>query len=96
MTICTVARVPCPKCGRILDRAGTLGGTVDPDAPRIGDFTICSYCLSLLRFADDGAYTYVSPSEIAALDPELRDALTGAVEFAIGLMSVRPVGRRDN
>jgi len=37
----------CPRCGRVMDGATNCTGD---GAPSAGDFTVCFYCATILRF----------------------------------------------
>jgi hypothetical protein len=47
MTEFETPRVPCPACGRPLDRASNPDGT---GAPEPGDITVCLRCATTLLF----------------------------------------------
>jgi hypothetical protein len=86
---------PCPQCGHHIDRAGPIPGAMfDPEAPRNGDFTICGYCLAVLRFAPGGTYLLMTPEAIAALPSYVRDWLVQAVIYARGMIRGPEPGKR--
>ena len=53
---------PCPVCGRVLDAASMVGGE---GRPKPGDFTVCMYCSSILRF--DGNLSLRQPGDRALI-----------------------------
>lgn len=42
---------PCPTCGVVVDGATVIGQREDV-RPNPGDFTLCVYCLSFLRYGE--------------------------------------------
>ena len=73
----------CPACRHAINRAGTVRPG-DTHAPRPGDYTVCAYCLAVLRFTTAGLEC-VSDAERHALPAQLRAALEGAITFALGM-----------
>lgn len=63
---------PCPRCGAMLDGAGTFAGPIEPPNP--GDLTVCIYCAGLLRFGVGLALEAVEGDELilALADPDVR------------------------
>jgi transcription elongation factor Elf1 len=66
------ARMPCPKCGYPCDRATA----VDHDArPKVGDFSVCGCCGSILQFDEGECYKLVDPFSFALLPADVRAQL---------------------
>jgi hypothetical protein len=81
----TIARVPlrfCPTCGMRLKAAAALSSE-NPPAP--GDVTVCTYCVTALRFDERLHVQALSSEEISALEPalaaELRQARTLVLSY---------------
>jgi len=70
----------CPVCSSELDRA-TEAGSVDGDAPKSGDISVCLYCSSVLIFKDDLGIRLVKQEEIDGWDVEIK-RLLGTVLIA--------------
>jgi len=69
-------RVQCPNCGRIVDRATRIGGTVRPPLPY--DVAVCCRCAALLEFGDDMEIRLLSNEALMRLDEGHRDLLLKA------------------
>lgn len=52
----------CPSCGTLL-RTGSCINLKDT-LPKCGDFTVCTRCLSLLRYTDKGTLELVDTNEL--------------------------------
>jgi hypothetical protein len=56
------APAPCPSCDEPLDAAAMIGGV---ETPAAGDWTICVYCLTWLRFTETMGLREATAAEIA-------------------------------
>lgn len=55
----------CPTCKTILDGASGIGNR---DAPQPGDYSVCVYCGTILRFLQSGfGFTAVAPQKVPEL-----------------------------
>lgn len=71
----------CPTCGETLDAAS---GLTNADAtPKSGDFSLCAYCGTVLRFCDDLSIAEATKEDIDLLDDESFE------EIAIAQMIIR-------
>jgi len=60
----------CPNCGEVLDSACEV--KVEGNArPSSGDFTICIYCATSLRFTEDLTLRLLTPDDKPDIPPEL-------------------------
>lgn len=57
---------PCPSCGKDLDGATPVGDDKEI-VPEPGDVTICVYCATWLRLADDNTFELLDSISVAAL-----------------------------
>lgn len=58
---------PCPKCGKILDRAGSLEESEPPDPDSL---TVCLGCEAVLRFDKEMVLRQMTQKEIEDLPTE--------------------------
>jgi hypothetical protein len=72
-------KTTCPVCGKIVDGYTCLDGEGKPSD---GDFTLCVYCLTYLRFGFGLRLRIAKEKELKKeLKPEQRDKLAKAVAF---------------
>jgi len=64
----------CPFCGKILDGYTVLDN--DGGGPSDGDFTLCVYCLTPLRFTFGLRLRIMRDDEIRELGPKQRKQFT--------------------
>ncbi len=78
----------CPRCGKVVDAATPLGTA---SHPRPGDFSICAYCATLLRFTPTLTVEGVSEMEFLALPEEDRQQLQRMrIACALAALTRRP------
>lgn len=65
----------CPTCGATHNAATGISGDNERPVPEAGDITMCAECLTMLVFTDDG-YRLAEESDLALLDPEMRELIT--------------------
>ncbi len=76
-------KTSCPHCKQ--DISATTGIPEILAKPRAGDFTICAYCIELLRFNEDLSVREVPSEEfnlLCAADPDFKISITFAREMA--------------
>ena len=66
-----VAGSSCPKCGKFLDGVAGMTGT---RRPKPGDWTVCAYCVELLRFGDRLRLCRLTQAELDS-DPDAKASL---------------------
>lgn len=59
----------CPNCFRLLDCASVIGGK-KPVRPKVGDFSLCIGCGSLLRFDERFILRQTDEKDFQDLSPE--------------------------
>jgi len=74
----------CPVCANNLDSATNADGSDHP--PEEGDFSVCAYCASPLRFhrkspKDGLRLRLVSDADMSDLDRETKIALAQAITY---------------
>lgn len=72
MTATLTPECNCPVCAASLNAASLLEATGSTDAPEKGDFTICCYCFSILRFDEGLLLRRPSDKELRDLPLELK------------------------
>lgn len=75
----------CPKCGREIETKTEVpfigvrnDGSAEeissqPGRPRSGDVSVCLYCGTIMVFDDARQEREITPEELEALDPRLRN-----------------------
>lgn len=63
----------CPVCRHALDHA------TGPTTPKVGDFSVCIECASILRFTDGMALRTATVDDFYGVDPDTRRNLTKLV-----------------
>lgn len=63
----------CPKCSATLDGVTSVRGK--DESPDQGDFTLCIYCATPLRFTDGLGLRLATEDDLAELDPTQREGL---------------------
>ncbi len=61
----------CPQCSSKMDASGCLSSD-KPISPSPGDFTICSYCQTVLRYGEGLRLSTISDQDIKGMNDEER------------------------
>ena len=61
---CEVKAAPCPSCGKELDGCTSFTGQQTPSG---GDFSVCLYCSTILRFTAGLGLSSASTSDLVEL-----------------------------
>lgn len=74
MTTTEVPRSYCVKCGKMCDAAVL---PFKEGVPQPGDFTVCAYCCTLMRFDEQLKLQRVSHADVVTLsqNPEIMEQL---------------------
>lgn len=78
-----VPQVPacaCPVCGEILDAAE---GVLEKIMPKKGDWTVCSFCVSILRFGEGLVLERPTDEELSALPMNDKIVIAKMMEFCV-------------
>lgn len=73
------AKWPCPKCRKVLDGATAIDNDGSP--PKAGDYSVCAYCLTLLRYGTD-SFRVLTRTELGAMPRRDRKKLLLAQQVA--------------
>jgi hypothetical protein len=77
----------CPCCQATLDGATNI----DDSGPSPGDFSLCFYCLTKLRFTDDMHFCKASDSDLEELEPAQRDNLDRLISIITHSRGISPI-----
>ena len=74
-------KITCPFCNKTLDGYTALDGGGGPSE---GDFTLCVFCLTPLRYGSGLRLRLIQEEELDELEPAQRERFVKAIEFFRG------------